>query len=122
MPNGVIDCIYIEHSWTDEQAKRFFVDGTLPLDWTTIPVKTKCLMTRIFDATDNPSGSAAEGSILVKLHGSRPDFKTYPASCVFDVGLEDDFIMIPSAVLEMVLMEEEDKAKFIFREGAAKYL
>ncbi len=118
VPNDMADCLYMEHIWTEAQSKQFLLDGTLPLDYTTVPANTRFTTMWIFDVTPNPSDAR---SFIVKLHGSKPDFKTYPATCVFDLGLEDDAAMIPSALLEILPMED-DKAKILLKEGAGEYL
>ena len=108
-PSNIGDGAFLQLKWTEDEAKRYFTNQSLPRDLTTAPVDGTVLLLWIFDAT------GCRGELPELELDPLPDFKKHPALCAFDMDGKEWVALIPSEFLDMV-PTGKNKVQFVLNE------
>ncbi|KAG2170978.1 hypothetical protein VTO58DRAFT_109376 [Aureobasidium pullulans] len=106
--------LFKDFKWTKPQVDRFFADGTLPHDISTIPshLTPADLDIWIFD------GRGSTGDSLPEIEADPlPDLEHFPALVIFDFGIPEWLCMMPPGALRW-MSTGQNKGRFVLKPGA----
>ncbi len=100
------DCLRLPFKWTDEDARQYLANGTLPCDLTNIDPTGTRLKIWIFEAGSRIESNRDDSTSMIIEADPQPDLKAGPGLCVFSMsqGGTGHLAMIPTEAVEVAPM------------------